>query len=497
LLTATPEKHSSMVFNISNWLLRLSETNRSDLELISQALFKCKMYSELINILGPNEKQLDGSLAVCYLKSLYYRGDIIKFKELLARYALQKFEDKELELIQWAYAVGWGTRSEALDAKKKLEEAAESKKYNGLPDRLLLQIAFQSSDYPLCNRALERLSNARTDLLSDHITYWRLLLALGKQKEVVDLTKISNLPPNTPNDAIDLATVFAQSGQTNQALQTLAWHLDNIGFNERVGFLYAELLAQTKDWQTLNTFILKIRGLSQLTQSELMWTYYEEGLVALGANQRDLADKVFTKAVEIGGDDPTLGMSIANKLLRLGFSQQALALMNKFEQRFQGSPEFWVASCMAASEAKNIEAMEKSAKKAYELAPNDLVIMNNYAAVLLAQRDKPTEAIKLTMQLITQMPEHPVFKINHAEALVANGRFSEAEKTLNSVPVERLIPSELQQYFYVQLQLLVNTSRWKEAREIVDKIDEQTLLPTQLKWFKESQQKIAQKTGRS
>jgi outer membrane PBP1 activator LpoA protein len=92
--------------------------------------------------------------------------------------------------------------------------------------------------------------------------------------------------------------------------------------------------------------------------------------------------------------------------------------------------------------------------------------------------------------LLEKMPDYVPFKINHAEALMANGRLKEAERVLSTIAPNKLSPTESQQYYYDYLQLFCGLGRLAEARQFLSKIDTQNLFPTQLAQFKAFEKQI-------
>ena len=74
------------------------------------------------------------------------------------------------------------------------------------------------------------------------------------------------------------------------------------------------------------------------------------------------------------------------------------------------------------------------------LDSNNVVSLNNYAAALLVRRERPEEAIRYTLQLISSNGTNPGFVLNHGLALLQNGRSEEAESHFRALAIDNLRP---------------------------------------------------------
>ena len=120
---------------------------------------------------------------------------------------------------------------------------------------------------------------------------------------------------------------------------------------------------------------------------------------------------------------------------------------------------------------------------------------NNYAATLLVNRDRPEEAVSLTLQILTRFPDSTAAKINHALALLLNQRSDEAEAVLKSIVPEKLSGQEANSYQLGLFEVCFNQRQYDQAWEASDRIAAKHLFPNQLKWLEEMRQHLPRRTA--
>ncbi len=130
----------------------------------------------------------------------------------------------------------------------------------------------------------------------------------------------------------------------------------------------------------------------------------------------------------------------------------------------------------------------EAAERLYRLYPNDMTAANYFAAALLIYRERPAEAISLTLRLLKTNPRSRGLTINHAESLVLNNRAEEAEELLRNViwrqeEIEGAVP-EFSQYSISRFEVSWQLGKFEEARYHLARVDRGHLYPPQLEWLK-------------
>jgi len=165
------------------------------------------------------------------------------------------------------------------------------------------------------------------------------------------------------------------------------------------------------------------------------------------------------------------------------------------EQDFGEKADYWRVLLGAAYQFKYPDLMSNSAAAGYRLQPENVVCANNYAATLLVQRDRPEQAVSLTLQILNRFPDSNGAKLNHALALLLNLREAEAEAVLKSVVPENLSAEEANAFYLGMFELYSNQRHYDQAWEASDRITAKRLFPNQLKWLEEMRQRLPRRTA--
>jgi tetratricopeptide (TPR) repeat protein len=215
-----------------------------------------------------------------------------------------------------------------------------------------------------------------------------------------------------------------------------------------------------------------------------------EGLVALRTGDNEGAAKQF--AIAAGGRFPKVSdaFAVSERMLKYGFPEQSALLLKTIESQYSNDVQFWAQLTTAAYESRQMDIMTRAAKKTMDLAPNELIYVNNYAAVLLALRQNPEEAVKLTFRLILKSPENRDYQINHSLALVQNARLEEAETLLKRFNPATMNPVEAASVNLAWFVIHLRRGNVAQAREVVRAIDTSRLMEPQVRWIGEQIKKL-------
>ena len=134
----------------------------------------------------------------------------------------------------------------------------------------------------------------------------------------------------------------------------------------------------------------------------------------------------------------------------------------------------------------------KAAENLYRLAPRNRNVLNNYAAVLLSERVRPGQALALTRENVqTSGPMAYHHLVNHAVALMLNGRLEEAHAFLRQVPSEKLPPDQLNSFYMAWFEYAYRTGQLARARSFALKLSPDRLLPGDVAFLNDALSKMA------
>jgi hypothetical protein len=108
----------------------------------------------------------------------------------------------------------------------------------------------------------------------------------------------------------------------------------------------------------------------------------------------------------------------------------------------------------------------------------------------LINRQRPEEAVKLTMQLHVASPNSTPATINHSLALLLSQRTEEARAILQPIIAERLSAEEAASYYTAWFEIYFNQRQFEQAWRVSDRIDPRFLLPVQMEWLERTKQQM-------
>ncbi len=428
-----PREHVVQGMQESYWLLRLNNTNLVDLELVSQVFALYKYYDPIVTLLEPRQSVLSPPLMAAYLKALFSVGRVDAFNDRWQEFSPRIQDDPDLRLYRAAYLAGWGAPGTIKEGRDTLDAATAEPARRILAWQLKLIVSAHQLDVGAYHQALEKLAEWHEDLLPFHLSYWRLLSATGKKDEAIQLAEAYPYPPATPGELVDLAQLYTEFGRRDKAIEFMNHYAPDLGNAPLVWMVYANLLIEAKRWDDLRNLAVQIRSRDSVADSLSGFSYFIEGRAEAALDRQSNAAADFKKAAEREYAFPSVAQQVAAQLLTLGYPELAREMLGRLEKPLQKEFNYWSLLFTAADRLKDVDLMLKAASRAYELRPVDPRVVNNYAAALLIARQRPDEAIKLTLQLVNQQPDSFVAVVNHSAALLMNDRAREAEALLSRV----------------------------------------------------------------
>ena len=481
-------KWTQAVDDSIQWLFHLAHTNRADVFLAARAYDVLDHYDRVLALLKPRADELPPELYGIMAKAVFATGDVQAFPRWWKRAQAADETDSELDLYHAAWLAGWGPVEKQAEALQKLQAATGELNRRGLANHLLLKVYRHRQDVERYHAVLARLEGFQGDRLGDHINYWLLLKAHGREKEALKLARDYPYPPRDPGEATQLARAFAALGDREGARNLLERYEPVWGdgppplvlpFWAALGDLYIE----AKDWDALIRLGRAVRSLPQASAALSGFGWFVEGRGLAEQGRRKLAEQAFDHAVENGFPTPQMSMEISIILLKLRFPRPAFQLLAPLQEQLADNVRYWQALFEATYALRADEALLfKAARRAMDLDPANPVRQINYAVALLINRQRPEEAAKYSLTFLNTHPHSLLARLNHAHALAMLKRAAEAERLLNRVPPST-DPELRNSRAMVRLEISLSREDAKSAKAALAEIDEKLLFPAQRQWL--------------
>lgn len=518
-----PKEQVNMSLQGASWLLRLGHTNQADIPLIGWTWIRAGLSERSLAVFklakGDNP-EVETLSMIASIESgqiqpfgeKYYTDEA--FKKRVEAAAAAKPQDlasdmeREFRLASLAFLAGWTPEEATRDAAmEKLQAAQADPASETVAYDLEYLVRLAHKDVEGCRRLLAKLREIGKDTVRHHTSFWRLLVNEGRRAEALDLATTSNLVPASAWDAYQLARAYTTLGRLEDANELLRGFSRNIGWLAESLMLRADvLMRQAGIVPDPNVKVVDKSGtdigedpLSQLTSLALMirmqpdamdvlggYSHYLEGMAEWFRGSREAAARLFEKAAEIGFRDPAVAVQVSKSLLAIGGAAQwAEPILLKHQKVLGENPDYLEQLVKCEAQLKDDRYLLPATKKLYELNPNDPGRANNYAAALLIVRENPAKALALTLQLLQAYPNNVDLKINHAVALLLNGRVQDCLLTLAEIAPGRLQPPEASQFYVTRFEANWKFGRMEKAAADLKLVERDLLYPAQVAWLDE------------
>ncbi|MBL9172985.1 MAG: hypothetical protein JNL10_05580 [Verrucomicrobiales bacterium] len=481
-----PQKHLTLGAANAFFLLRLTQTNAADLDLTARLLSRYGLDGFLVSFLQPGEDRLTREQASAYLKALFHLNSMEAFASNWSRNSNSLATDPEMRLYLAAWQAGWGPPSGIRVANDQLAAALTNPATANLARRLTLSVAASRSDIHAFERALQELSDARGDRIRDHLAHWRLLVRIGQRDRAVTLARDFATPAETAGEVAALADAYNSLGLTDSAATLLESQMPAFNYSPEIWQRLGELYLQKQRWGDLRALAFQVRASDRIPLNQIGLTWYWEGLAELNLGRPDSARENMKRVAEYPPEDPATAFRIATGLQQNGFPDQATQLLTRLEKDFGDRASYWLQVVVAAHESKRFDIMEAAARRGYALATNNPVFINNYAACLLVQRTNAPLAVQLTLKRLSTSPNDAGANLNHALALLQNGRLDDAERILNRFSGTELTPGNRTILDFARFELNLRRGNREAALKAYRAIDPSQLMPPQVIWLEKS-----------
>ena len=416
------------------WLLRLTRTNRSDVELAVRTYEKVQMYSEVYELLEPLTNHLSAPLELSLTRAALFERRVDEFAQRWERLSPQQKEDPETALCHAALLAGWGPPETIREGRERLlAVAAGDSRLRNIANQMLLTISAGQADLSTFEEALRRLEERHADTGANHATHWVLSASVGRKDEAVRLARDYAYPPKTARDVVRLASAYASLGLLEEALKFLQQYASGLGYSEDVWLTYANVALAAKSWEQLRRVALQVRQLPALQSQLRLLSYYYEGHADHATQRKDSALRAFEQAAASDFSSPAQALSVAKSVIGLGYAAPARTLLERMEMTLTNNLDYWDTVANAADMLRDSDLLLKAARAGYNLQPNSAVRANRYAGALVIAVDQPEEAVRMTFDLYSRLPDRVATRINYSLALLQNLRPDDAARILDSL----------------------------------------------------------------
>lgn len=477
------------------WLLRLTRTNAADLDLSTQLYEKYGLHELTLESLRGGLDGKEPATIKRLLRACFLRGDMPLFDTVVRKAPPAVTDDPEMRVYIAAWRAGWGVPGEIREGRAALVKALGDPALRKLAHQLRLRVALAHGELREYVESFEYLRDNHIDRVDDHVNYWRLMALSGRRADAVKEALAYSNPPTSPGEAINMASAYQFLGLDKQAVEFVDKYLPMFPWFGELWQFQANQLMTQKRWDELRGLAVNLRA-DEISRGVLGgYSYYLEGVAQMGMGRADLAADSFKKTPTLPYDSPMRAFGTACVLNRLGYAEPAAELLRIVEGSLTNRAEFYNQLTIASFQSRQTDGLLAAAERARELDPGNRNYINNYAAALLALRQRPSEALRLTLEILAINPENPGAMINHAAALNQNHRYAEAEAVLKKIDSFNLTQDAAAIYNLALFEAYLGLGRSKEAREIRERIETVRLLPEQVKWIESTSARLNSKGG--
>lgn len=470
------------IFRYADWLLRLTEYDPGDVELVARALEHSRRYTEVLRLVNSRDELSTGSEAAA-LRALFWLGHHDVFGKKWETAAPDLRSASLMELFAQAHRVVSEAALE--DYQAFLNRLAEVEPYTAafLPaQRLAIRVHAALGRAGACRRVLEDLEKRRLVSFSDYLPYWQLLIEQGQSGDIFrQYAQVGQ--PVTEFEGYSLVELLRSADRVDEALKVSSGLLEHFGNPVSLWLDHGNLLMEHQRWHELKSVAMNVHQSDRLSH---LWSTakYWEGLAELFLEETELAEENFAEIADHPILSPATSLELVNRLRHLGQKKAAYKVLNQLEEVLAEDPNYWVIRCQIAAADKDLEALVESATKAYERSPDDIGNRNNYAVALLLQRQDPEKAVELGRGILKEAPDSIVYKLTLIHALIQGNRLSEAQRMLESLEGEKVATADIfADYRLALLELAYAQQRFTDVLAFRAGLDLSAFMPEKVEWI--------------
>lgn len=476
----------------SQWMVALVGTNDSGaVELAGRMCLRAGMTDIAWMYLNTTNRSISMSAARGLAEAAFKTGRLKEFAQAweVHREAMQG--DPSLGLYRAAWLALAGKPAEQAPSMAILDQATRNPDLKVLALRLRSIVEAERLDVEAFERSFEELRSMRQDELEDHARSWLVFEVAGRHATAVARATAYAIPPETGERATLLLRTWSMLRLESLAASFSRNQLDGFASDPNTWLLSSQMLVANQDWDEVRSVAARMKTNPFLSRVFAGYSDFLEGLCENATGRVERARDSFKRLLDRMPSEPSLAMDAANTLDRIGFRSEAREVLKRVESTFGTSAQYWFAMGRLAWQQRDHAALLAAADKAYSLDPERLDNVNNLAAALLINRTRPAEAVQLTLQVIQKATYQHASYLNHAFALVRNGRTVEARKILDDLPLSALTNEERTFWRLAAVELEFSEGNLSMVAKHLPDISQDFLYPIQKTWLEEVAKQVA------
>jgi thioredoxin-like negative regulator of GroEL len=474
----------ALLFTSSSWLLALGRTNQSDLTLIADVLEKYGAPTMALAFLDRRRDADSPSITAARARCLLSAGKYRPFGELWKQHADQ-WASSDSNSVMTHYVDAWlaatDSETEGIEALERLRASSSQNAPSGLTAaRLLHQVAGLRRRIDDLNHALARLEKAGAASATHHAVLWLALMEDGRVEEARRMAADYDKVPQDPDAAARYVGALNALQLSPRAVQFLEANIQRYGHSPAIWRAYFDVLARERRWTDLQRLAGSLRAATGRQEVLFPDIVFAEYRAAHSEGRRRDADALARELIGLDFTQPDAALAIAGALRASGQPERARELLKANEVALDDDPEFWMELFGTARDLGDVDELRRASEGFARVSPESPLVPINRAAILLITGDDPAEALQLTFAALTRQPNSYALAINHAIALVRNGRAAEADRLLTAIPTASLPPEAVSNHGLALAEVREAQGRWADVLRIAPEVDRSRLLQPQI-----------------
>lgn len=483
-LLLTPEARSErslFAIRSASWLVALTRTNAADVALIGNVLERYGRPRVALGWMAGIPLDLDPAVEQARAKCLLSAGSLDGFADRWRSHEAAWKADPVMAMYRDAWVASSDDRTEGLAATVRLKDALRVEGETGMTAaRLLILVAATKGQVDDLGLALGTLEARGSASAAQHGYYWRALASSGRQDEARRLAAAYDAVPSDPEMAGMQWRAMRDIGMRDEALEKAEKTLDRYGNDLEAWRTYFDLLLDARRWKETSRLAASARLKASRTEPLFVEAVFAEYRAAVGEDRKTDEARLAEELAGVRATDPEALVRISAALRGRERIGEALRLLRAHESAFRERTGYWAEVFSAGLMAKDLEVLRRSVGELLRIEPKSLAWGNNQAALLLITGEDPAEALRLTLAGLSRNPGSPTLRINHAMALLAAGRASEAERILETIAILNLPKEGLANFYLAMAEAHLALGRNPQAVEAAGRVDRSLLLGPQV-----------------
>ncbi len=481
----------------ASWLLALTKTNLSDLTLVGSVMERYGRPRMALAMMAPIARDEDPDLEKARARCLLSSGRLDAFEELWMTRGEAWKDDPVLAMYHDAWLGATDDRTPGLEATRRLKDALRTEGEPGLTAaRLLILVAATKGQADDLGQALEVLEARHSASVAQHGLRWRVLAASGRGDEARSLAAAYKEIPSDPEMAGAQWRAMRDIGMADEALVMAEENLGRYGSDLEAWRTYFDLLVEARRWKQTMRATANARLVASRQEPLFVEALFAEYRASLGENRKTDEARLAAELDGVRVSDLETLVRISSVLRTHERVDVSLGLLEAHEAAYRNWSAYWAEVFSAGLAGKDVEVLRHSVEELLRIEPNNPAWINNRAALLLITGEDPAEAQRLTLAGLARNPTSALLKINHAMALLANGRAAEAEGVLATVAASRLPKEGVANFKLAMAGAQLALGRPEQAAETAAAADRGLLLAPQVERLDRIAAEAARNSGK-